>query len=200
MSLCGKCGVEMNKEANYCKACGSGVRADAWREQKKARVMGREKTWTKLAAITVGLVFAAIAAWMLKDVATPKQAGMRPNFAPQREQQAAPRTQAVAVNNEGNVVRIPLAAMEDGMAHFFAFASGKGNISFFAMRAPDGGIRTAFDACIACNHAKLGYRQEGDHVVCNNCAWVSGPQTSGMRPAAATRSRSTNQRMGRCLC
>ena len=47
------------------------------------------------------------------------------------------------------------------------------------MKSPDGSIRTAFDACMACNHAKLGYRQEGNVVVCNNCGMGFSPADIG---------------------
>ncbi len=47
------------------------------------------------------------------------------------------------------------------------------------MKASDGSIRTAFDACTACNHAKLGYRQEGGVVVCNNCGMGFEPADVG---------------------
>jgi hypothetical protein len=42
-------------------------------------------------------------------------------------------------------------------------------IRFFAVRASDGSIRTAFDACDVCYASRKGYRQEGDFMVCNNC-------------------------------
>ena len=47
------------------------------------------------------------------------------------------------------------------------------------MKRYDGSIRTALDACVACNHAKLGYRQEGDLVVCNNCGMGFKPTDIG---------------------
>jgi len=47
-------------------------------------------------------------------------------------------------------------------------ANGK-DIKFFVIKATDGTVRIALDACTACNHAKLGYRQNGETMVCNNC-------------------------------
>ncbi|MBD3203920.1 DUF2318 domain-containing protein, partial [Candidatus Woesearchaeota archaeon] len=41
-------------------------------------------------------------------------------------------------------------------------------IKYFAVRAQDGNIRTAFDACDVCGGHK-GYRQNGNDVICNNC-------------------------------
>ena len=43
------------------------------------------------------------------------------------------------------------------------------NLRFFALKSSDGKYRAAMDACETCYHAKKGYRQEGDNMVCNNC-------------------------------
>ena len=42
-------------------------------------------------------------------------------------------------------------------------------IRFFAIKAEDGSIKTAFDACDVCYSSNKGYRQEGDYMICNNC-------------------------------
>ncbi len=67
------------------------------------------------------------------------------------------------------VVAIPAAQLEDGRAHFYSFRSGDTAIDFFLLKSRDGVVRAAFDACDVCYHAKKGYRQEGDLMVCNNC-------------------------------
>jgi hypothetical protein len=192
MKKCIRCGVETDDSSIYCKACSIAVQANAGREGKKARVMGREKTWIKPAAIAAGIVLVAVAGWFLKDLATARHAGMQQNFATQRDQ-AARRINFVVVKDEGGVVRIPLATVQDGNVHFFTLPSGGKKISFFAMRAPDGSIRTAFDACVSCNHAKLGYRQEGEFVVCNNCGMGFKPtdigrETGGCNPIPVNKS------------
>jgi hypothetical protein len=42
-------------------------------------------------------------------------------------------------------------------------------IRFFVVKAGDGSIKTAFDACDVCYSANKGYRQEVNYMVCNNC-------------------------------
>jgi uncharacterized membrane protein len=37
------------------------------------------------------------------------------------------------------------------------------------MRSSDGVYRAAFDACDECFHAKQGYFQDGDDMVCRKC-------------------------------
>ncbi len=71
-----------------------------------------------------------------------------------------------AVNGE---VRIPVAQVDDGQAHFFEIATNKGEIKFFVVKSVDGIMRAAFDTCDVCYKAKKGYRQEGEQMVCNNC-------------------------------
>lgn len=70
---------------------------------------------------------------------------------------------------EDGVVTIPAAQVSDGKAHYFSYRSGDAYVNFFVLKSRDGVLRAAFDACDVCYHAKKGYRQEGDAMVCNNC-------------------------------
>jgi len=63
---------------------------------------------------------------------------------------------------------IPITEITE-QAKWYEYESGGKKIQFFAVRASDGTIRTAFDACDVCYGSKKGYRQEGDQMVCNNC-------------------------------
>ncbi len=74
-----------------------------------------------------------------------------------------------SVKAENGVVRLPVADVDDGKAHYFKLATAKGDISFFVVKSVDGVMRAAFDACDVCYREKKGYRQEGDFMVCNNC-------------------------------
>ncbi len=73
------------------------------------------------------------------------------------------------VKGYDGVVRIDLADVSDGQAHYFKFASSRGEIKFFVVKSVDGVMRAAFDACDVCYREKKGYRQEGNMMVCNNC-------------------------------
>ena len=187
MSKCTKCGVETPAQAKFCKSCGGSLTGGASSlKDKKSRVTKSEKTWVKPAVIAVVVVLVVVGAWAGKGILMANKMGGRPMFAPQRD--ASYRLSHVeAVKNEGGIVRIPLAAVGDGKAHFYSYASGGKTISFFVMKTADGGIRTAYDACMSCNHAKLGYRQEGELVVCNNCGMGFKPvdigkETGGCNP------------------
>ncbi|WP_051361288.1 DUF2318 domain-containing protein [Desulfuromonas sp. TF] len=70
---------------------------------------------------------------------------------------------------EGGKVTVPVAQVSDGKAHYFSYRSGDDYVNFFLLQSHDGVIRAAFDACDVCYHARKGYRQEGDSMVCNNC-------------------------------
>lgn len=178
MSKCSKCGEEMKEKAKYCKACGN-VGPDVSLDEKKARVLIQERQWKKPLAIMGALVLAVVVIWLGKSVYMSKRTGAHPMFPPHRDASAR-LMNAVPVTEQSADVRIPLRALDDGNAHFFAYTTGGKTITFFAMKAMDGSIRTALDACVACNHAKLGYRQEGSLVVCNNCGMGFKPTDIGM--------------------
>ncbi len=180
MSTCGKCGAEAKTSAKFCQACGAGISPDNGAlKDKKARVMERERPWKKPLAVVGAIVLVVALGWAAKGAYMTKKMGQHPMFPPHRE--ASTRlADAPAVKDQGGNVSVPLATLEDGKAHFFAFAASGKTITFFMMKASDGSIRTAFDACIACNHAKLGYRPEGDLVVCNNCGMGFKPTEIGM--------------------
>lgn len=178
MSKCSKCGEEMKEKAKYCKACGS-IRAGVSLDEKKARVLIQERQWKKPLAIVGALVLAVVVIWLGKSVYMSKRTGAHPMFPPHRDTSARLKN-SVPIKEQGADVRIPLRTLDDGNAHFFAYTAGGKTITFFAMKAMDGSIRTALDACVACNHAKLGYRQEGSLVVCNNCGMGFKPTDIGM--------------------
>lgn len=74
------------------------------------------------------------------------------------------------VEAASGVVKIPVAQVNDGKAHFYSYKSSSGKtLKFFVLKSSDGVIRAAFDACDVCFPEKKGYRQEGDYMVCNNC-------------------------------
>ena len=67
-------------------------------------------------------------------------------------------------------IKIPVADLASGKAKFFDYKlPDKTPVRFFAVKSPDGTLRAAMDACEICFHAKKGYHQEGDDMVCNNC-------------------------------
>jgi len=73
------------------------------------------------------------------------------------------------VKVSGGVVTIPAAKLADGKAHFYKFEDSGKEITFFAAKATDGSIKTAFDACDSCFKSKKGYEQQGDKMNCKNC-------------------------------
>jgi len=178
MNTCGKCGKEMKEQTKYCKSCGSGISGTAASlNDKKARVMTQGRSWLKPAVILSVVVLVAVGALLFRDFRA-KRMGGNPAFPPHRDT-VARLSNAVQVTARGGDIRIPLKTVDDGNAHFFAYAAEGKTITFFMMKAADGSIHSSFDACMACNHAKLGYRQEGNLVVCNNCGMGFSPSDIG---------------------
>lgn len=73
------------------------------------------------------------------------------------------------VKVSGGVATIPVDKLADGKAHFYKFEDGGKEITFFAVKAADGSIKTAFDACDSCYKSKKRYEQQGDKMNCKNC-------------------------------
>lgn len=73
------------------------------------------------------------------------------------------------VRAQAGTVKIPLADVSDGKAHFYRFKTGGKDVDFFVVKSRDGVVRTALNACDVCFPAKKGYTQQGDYMVCNNC-------------------------------
>jgi len=71
-------------------------------------------------------------------------------------------------SSKNDYIKIPVQEIT-GQAKFYEIEDRGVKIRFFAVRASDGSIKTAFDACDVCFRSKKGYRQEGNYIVCNNC-------------------------------
>ncbi len=70
--------------------------------------------------------------------------------------------------NSNDYIKIPVSEIDQNIK-FYEFNNNGVKINFFVVKAKDGSIKTAFDACDVCYESKKGYRQEGDYIVCNNC-------------------------------
>jgi len=73
------------------------------------------------------------------------------------------------VDAKDGAVRLPLSTFDDYKAHFYTYVVNGRSVEFFVVKSQDGVVRAAFNACDVCFQAKLGYRQEGNVMVCNNC-------------------------------
>lgn len=73
-----------------------------------------------------------------------------------------------AASSGGNLV-IPKSEITE-TAKFYPYKAGNTKMEVLAVKAPDGTIRTAFNACQVCYNSGRGYyKQEGDELVCQNC-------------------------------
>jgi FTR1 family protein len=67
----------------------------------------------------------------------------------------------------GNIVRLPVAEVQDGSMHLFTVNAGGQSLRFMIIKKPNGwGV--ALDACRICGAE--GYRQDGQSVICRHCA------------------------------
>jgi uncharacterized membrane protein len=66
--------------------------------------------------------------------------------------------------DSGDSIKIPLSMISKD-AQWFDY----NNARYFVVKAKDGSIKSAFDACDVCYKSKKGYSQDGEDMVCNNC-------------------------------
>lgn len=133
------------------------------REKKKAQfsegaqpgASGKKKTTVTLIAVLIGVL--AIAAYLVLTASSDNPAS------------TAVATSAGSGAPASRDITIPLSDLSDKAKFFDYKLSDNKPVRFFVIKSSDGQYRAAMDACDMCYHAKKGYHQEGDDMVCNNC-------------------------------
>ncbi|MEO0281740.1 MAG: DUF2318 domain-containing protein [candidate division WOR-3 bacterium] len=77
-------------------------------------------------------------------------------------------TKNLIESSNAQVIKIPESEITEN-AKWYEYEKDGIKIRFFAVKASDGSIKTAFDACDICYKSKKGYSQDGNYIVCNNC-------------------------------
>jgi uncharacterized membrane protein len=164
MAVCGKCGNELKSGAKFCKSCGSSQMERARHLDKRSRVLAGERRSGRT-ALVIGIVVVAVAAGLFFAV--------RARIGSTRSEGilASAKVFATITAVNGNVT-IPLDTIAAKSVGYFSYATGEKEVKFFVLKAADGSIRVALDACNSCYRAKLGYHQAGDSMICNNCGLV----------------------------
>ena len=67
-------------------------------------------------------------------------------------------------------VEIDAEILDDGLARYYNVNLSNGDIIYFFVVKDKGGVyRAAANACQVCFGSKMGFRQEGDNMICNTC-------------------------------
>src|SRR5579862_7539580 len=94
--------------------------------------------------------------------------------------------QATALVAQNGEVRIPLSQLMDSSLHYYTAEVNQADIRFLVIHKSGGDYATALDACQICG--AVGYRQEGQNVICRNCGAAiyipSIGQSGGCNPIA----------------
>jgi hypothetical protein len=74
------------------------------------------------------------------------------------------------VNLANGEIAINSSNLKTGVAKYYnaQIPSGK-TVYFFVVKDKDGKHRAAANACQVCHNAMMGFRQEGNYMVCNTC-------------------------------
>ena len=127
------------------------------RERKRAQFTEGGARKSKTTPILIGVLAAlvAVAAYLVFGRSDDKPAAT---------------TVTTSGGQSASDIRIPLSEINSGQAKFFDHTlANNQSVRFFVVKSSDGVYRAALDACDTCFHAKKGYRQQGDDMVCNNC-------------------------------
>jgi uncharacterized membrane protein len=129
------------------------------RERKKAEFSepSRRKSKSTVTLIAVLLVLAGVGVYLVSSASHDN-----------------PTATAVATNTPSSApdsrdIKISLSDLGSTAKFFDYKLSDNKPIRFFVIKSSDGVYRAALDACDTCYHAKKGYHQEGDDMICNNC-------------------------------
>ncbi len=179
MPVCTKCGAETAEDAAFCKSCGSGLggRGASPVNRETVRVTAWEKKGLKYAGAAAGAVavILAVVALSIVFLGRPDKDGLLPHASG-----AHAVTSFTAVGQVNGEVHIPLNSLVEGKAHFFIYRNGRTVASFFVLRRSDGSFGAALDACTSCYRAGLGFRQDGDRIICNDCGMAFRPEDVGV--------------------
>jgi uncharacterized membrane protein len=74
----------------------------------------------------------------------------------------------LAARAADDTVKIPVKDVSD-TAKFYKLDVNGTTVKYFVVKAPDGTVRSALDACDVCFPEKKGYKQQGEFMVCVNC-------------------------------
>jgi hypothetical protein len=75
-----------------------------------------------------------------------------------------------AVSFAAGRIVLPQDDHNDNQAHYYNVALANGSIVyFFVVQDKSGTYRAAANACQVCHDANMGFRQEGNYMVCNTC-------------------------------
>jgi len=85
----------------------------------------------------------------------------------------------IPISDQGGRISIALADLADGRMHKYVHGVGGHTVHFFLIQREDGSVAVAFDDCTIC--PPIGYKQDGDEVICKNCDAPINIDTIGIR-------------------
>jgi uncharacterized membrane protein len=155
-------GVDMGKKKNRktCEKCGASVNIHNYSNHMlKAHGLhsssgsGRNKIMIISALLIVVLIAVA---WNFTSTSEVKQVTSTPAISENSDNRAS---------TEESAVNIPISEISSS-AKWYKYEGAR---AYFVVKGSDEKIHLAIDACDVCYSVKLGYKQTGDVMTCNNC-------------------------------
>lgn len=176
MAVCTKCGMEVTENAASCSSCGSrlaGREAPPVNAKKVGVIGGEERSLKAVGVAGVAVAILALVALYIVFLRISDKDGRLPFI-------TATGTSFTYVGQVNGEVHVPLSSLVEGKAHFYLYRYGRTEVPFFVLRRHDDSFGAAIDACNACYRARLGFRQDGRRIICNDCGMAFRPEDIGV--------------------
>lgn len=137
-----------------------------WRLGPRAWRNGRRPALSRIDVAIAAALLLSLAAFLIACV-----------FAMSYHESAEPELAAADAVPTGEDVALAMATFADGQARFYRYVTATGQETrFFIVKSRDGAVHAALDACDSCFRDRRGFRQAGDHLICNRCGRAVLPQ------------------------
>ena len=134
---------------------------------KKKSILGNKTlimTFVLIAIIGVTLNYNS----MFKDTSTNPEPQESTSINP-TPQENTPSNPTPLSSVKPREINRPLSSVST-IARWYTYDSNGIDVKYFLVKGSDGQIHLGTDACYDCHEYNLGYRQNGDEMVCNKCS------------------------------
>ena len=162
--VCSKCHNYVKSE-NYSKHM-SKVHGVKVRQARALSILGNKSliiAFVLIAIIGVSLNYNSI----FKDTSTNPEPQESPTTNPEPQKNPTTNPTQPSSSNPREIKR-PLSTVST-TARWYTYDSNGVNVRYFFAKGSDGEIHLGTDACYNCYDKNIGYRQNGDEMVCNKC-------------------------------
>ncbi|WP_455370037.1 DUF2318 domain-containing protein [[Eubacterium] cellulosolvens] len=160
------------KGMKTCEKCGANVNINNYSQHllnAHGIHSGSASSRNKIMILSVLLIVALIlVAWNFTSTSNVKQIASTPINQENSDDKVVQSNDEQKNELEESLVKIPISEIGTSAKWYTSNYKGE-TIKYFLVKGSDGKIHLAIDACDVCYSSKLGYKQTGEVMTCNNC-------------------------------